>query len=279
MKILIMGATGSAGGNTIPFLLEKGIRPIAAVRNIEKAKEKFGNTVDYVHFDYLDTSTWDNALNGVDRLFTIAPPPKKDPEVFQELMQAAKKAGVQLVVFQSGRTTGTYKGKALYQIEENLHNGDVNYCIVRPGLYMQNFHSWMGATLKDGEIYLPVGDAKMAMTDIIDQGAAIAAILTTDGHDRKTYNITSEEALDCSRMADIFSGAMGRKVTYPNPDDDTFVNRMVEKGWDAEMAKYVVWLFDRAKKGAEAEATPDFKNIVGRHPISFAEFAKREFGA
>lgn len=279
MKILIMGATGNAGSHTIKYLLEKGVRPTAAVRNMEKAKEMFGDTVDYVHFDYLDNSTYEAALKGVDRVFSIAPPPKKDPEIFQGVVEAAKKAGVKMLVFQSGRTTGTYKGKALYQIEENLRNGDMNYCIVRPGMYMQNFQSWMGAMLEDGEICLPAGEAKMAMTDIADQGAAIASVLMTDGHEGKEYNFTSEEALSFTRMADIFSGAMGRKIQYPNPDGETFVKKMVAKGWDEELSKYIIWLMDRAKKGVEAEATADFKNIVGREPTSFAAFAKREFGA
>ncbi len=278
MKILIMGATGNAGSHTIQSLIAKGLRPTAAVRNIEKAKEKFGDTVDYVHFDYLDATTYDKALEGVDRLFTIAPPPKKDPEVARNLMKAVKKAGVNLVVFQSGRVSGTYKGKPLYEIESDLRNGTVNACIVRPALYMQNFHTAMGTTLEDNEICLPLGDAKAAMTDLQDLGAGIAEVLTTDGHVGKEYNFTSNEALDFDRIADILSGAMGKSIRYTNPDKKTFIQRMVEKGWTAEAAEYGAWLFGRVEAGAEAEVSPDFKNIVGREPISFAQFAKREFG-
>lgn len=278
MKILIMGATGNAGSNAIKSLIAKGVRPIAAVRDIEKAKAKLGNDVDYVHFDFLDSSTYENALKGINRLFFIAPPPKKDPAIARKLMEAVQKAGVDFVLFQSGRTSGTYKGKPLYQIEEDLRNSDVNVCILRPALYMQNYHSWMGTTLEDNEVCLPTADSKAALVDIGDIGEAIATILTTDGHAGKEYNLTGSEALDHGRVADILSGATGRSITYSNPDAETYVNRMVEKGWAADSAKYCVWIFNRMIAGSEAEVTPVFQNLTGKNPKSFAEFAKEEFG-
>ncbi|MGB0931915.1 MAG: SDR family oxidoreductase [Chitinophagales bacterium] len=279
MKILIMGATGNAGSHAIQSLIAKGVRPTAAVRNIEKAKEKFGNSVDYVYFDYLDASTYDAALEGVDKLFFIAPPPKKDPAIVRELMKAIKKAGVSFVLFQSGRTSGGYKGKPLYEIENDLRNSDQNICIIRPAWYMQNFHTWTGTTLEDNELCLPTEDAKVSVVDLNDLGAAIAAILTTDGHAGKEYSITGGEALSHGRIADILSGAMGKSIVFSNPTEETYVQRMIQKGWTEYAANHSKWLFMRIREGSEAVVSSDFQNLVGRKPISFAEFAKTEFGA
>ncbi|BDS09613.1 SDR family oxidoreductase [Aureispira anguillae] len=278
MKILIIGATGNAGTQVIKALQAKGVRPTAAVRNIEKAKAHLGEQVDYVYFDYLDASTYAQALEAVDRMFFIAPPPKKDPAIVRELMQAAEKAGVKFTVFQSGRTSGTYKGKPLYQIERDLENGKMNYCIVRPAWYMQNFHTWTGTTLEDNEICLPTGDGKVAMIDLKDLGAAIAEILVGEGHDRKAYNLTGSEALNHEQVASIFSDAKGECVHYSNPTPDLYVKRMVEKGWTEDAAKYCIWLFDRVKEGSEEEVSNDFQQIVGREPRSFQVFAQDEFG-
>ncbi len=278
MKILIMGATGNAGSHAIQSLIAKGLRPTAAVRNIEKAKAKLGNDVDYVYFDYLDSTTYENALKGVSRVFTIAPPPKKDPAIVQELMKAFKKSDVELILFQSGRTSSAVKGKPLNQIEANLKKSDQNVCIIRPAWYMQNFRTWTGTTLEDNELCLPSEDAKVALVNLKDLGDAIAEILTTENHTGKEYNITGSEAMNHGRLADILSGALGRPIEYSKPDAETFINRMKEKGWSEYAAKHTNWLFDRVKEGSEAEVSVDFQNLTGKKQRSFAEFAKEEFG-
>ncbi|MFK7906516.1 MAG: NAD(P)H-binding protein [Chitinophagales bacterium] len=278
MKILIIGATGNAGSNAIEALKAKGVRPTAAVRDIKKAKAKLGDDTDYVFFDYLDKSTYDAALKGVNKLFFIAPPPKKDPAIARELMEAVQKAGIDFVLFQSGGTSGTYKGKPLYQIEQDLRNSDANICIIRPAWYMQNFHTWLGTTLEDDEICLPTGEAKVAYFDLKDLGIAIAEILTTDGHVDKIYSLTGAKAIGFDEVAAAIGEASGRETKYRDMTNEGYVNKMVEKGWSADAAKYCIWLYDRVKAGSEEEVTGDFKNIVGSEPTSFAEFARREFG-
>jgi uncharacterized protein YbjT (DUF2867 family) len=279
MKILIIGATGNAGTQVVKALQAKGIRPTAAVRDIEKAKKHLGEDLDYTYFDYLDASTYADALSGVEKMFFIAPPPKKDPAIVRELVKAAKKAGVNFLLFQSGRTSGTCEGKPLYEIERDLEKSNLDYCIVRPAWYMQNFHTWTGTTLEDNEICLPTGNGKVAMIDLKDLGAAIAEILSSEGHHGKSYNLTGAEALDHAEVAAIFTTVMEKKVFYSNPTAEVYVDRMVEKGWAREAAEYCIWLFDRAKEGSEEVVSNDFKKLVGRAPRSFQEFAKTEFGA
>ncbi len=278
MKILVIGATGNTGTQVIKALQAKGIRPTAAVRDIDKAKKHLGEDLDYTYFDYLDSSTYPAALSGVDKMFFIAPPPKKDPAIVRELVNAAKEAGVQFLLFQSGRTSGTYEGKPLYQIERDIEDSAMNYCIVRPAWYMQNFHTWTGTTLEDHEICLPTGSGKVAMIDLKDLGAAIAEILSSEGHHGKSYNLTGGEALDHEEVASIFTDVLGKKVFYSNPTAAAYVNRMVEKGWTKEAAEYCIWLFDRVKEGSEEVVSRDVNKLLGRAPRCFRTFAHAEFG-
>lgn len=277
MKILIIGATGNTGTQVIKALQAKGIRPTAAVRDIDKAKNHLGEELDYTYFDYLDSSTYADALTGVEKMFFIAPPPKKDPAIVRELVKAAKEAGVKFLLFQSGRTSGTFEGKPLYEIERDLEKGMLDYCIVRPAWYMQNFHTWTGTTLEDNEICLPTGKGKVAMIDLKDLGVAIAEILSSNDHNGKSYNLTGGEALDHEEVAAIFTEVKGEKVVYSNPTAAIYVDRMEEKGWTREAAEYCIWLFDRVKEGSEEVVSNDFEQLVGRKPRSFKEFAKEEF--
>lgn len=274
-----MGATGNAGTPAVKALQAKGIRPTAAVRDIAKAKAHLGEELDFVHFDYTDPATFDSALDGVDRLFLIAPPGSKDPAIVRHIMQVAKDKGVSFIVFQSGRTSGSIEGKPLNQIEKDIRNNDLNCCIIRPAWYMQNFHTWMGTTLEDDEICLPTGNGKIAFIHLQDLGAAIAEILSSEVHSGKEYNLTGAEALDHYQVASIFSEGTGRSIEYKDLSDDDYVKKMIEKGWTEKSAKYCGWLFDRAKNGSEEEITSDLPGLLGREPKSFLEFIKDEFGA
>lgn len=69
MKILVTGFTGKVGLQVANNLLDKSIPLICAVRNVEKAKANFGSAFDYVTLDFSDTSTFDGALENIDRIF------------------------------------------------------------------------------------------------------------------------------------------------------------------------------------------------------------------
>ena len=64
-KILITGATGNIGFEVIRFLKKKDSsnKVIAGVRDIERAKSIFEDypTLEYVHFDFEDSNTFENS--------------------------------------------------------------------------------------------------------------------------------------------------------------------------------------------------------------------------
>lgn len=277
MKILIMGATGNAGSQAIKALQAKGVRPTAAVRDIDKAKAKLGEDLDYVYFDYSKPETYATALEGVNKLFFIAPPPDKDPAIIKALAEVIKEKGVDFLLFQSGRSSGGYKGKPLYEIEQFLENSDLNVCIYRSAWYMQNFSTWMNTFLAQDEICLPTGEGKVSYIDVADLGICIAELLTTEGHGRKRYTITGSEAIDFWNVADCFSQGVGRKITYSNPSDEEYVAKMVANGFLEKAARYNLWLYGRVKDGCEEEVTTTAEELLGRKPRTFLDFAKNEF--
>lgn len=277
MRILIMGATGNAGSSTIKALQAKGIRPVAAVRDIEKVRTSLGDNLDYIYFDYHKPETYGDALEGVDRLFFIAPPPKKDPQIVKDLMAVAKEKGVEFILFQSGRSSGGYKGKPLYEIEQFLENSELNVCIVRSAWYMQNFNTWMNTFLEDDEICLPTSEAKVAYIHLEDLGEAHAALLTGEGHGGKRYELTGEKAIDFWEVANCLSEGTGRKISYSNPTNEDYVNKMVSKGYEKSAAEYNLWLYGRVKDGCESNATTTVEELIGRKPKAFLEFAKTGF--
>jgi uncharacterized protein YbjT (DUF2867 family) len=69
--ILVTGATGSIGSLVVKRLLARGQRPRVFVRDEAKARERFGDRVDYAIGDLGDTTTLASALRGIARVLLL----------------------------------------------------------------------------------------------------------------------------------------------------------------------------------------------------------------
>lgn len=193
MQILIIGATGKIGSQTVKDLQLRGITPRIGVRSPDKAQKIFGPSLVYVPFDFADPRTFGPALEGITRLFFIAPLQEPDEPV-AALLNAARTAGVRHITFSSGRTTGDIEGKPLNRVEKLVSSCDIPYVIIRPGWFMQNFTNWLGGTLiSEGKLYLPTGNARTAFVDVRDIAAVVIQTLLQTGHENRLYNLTSDE--------------------------------------------------------------------------------------
>jgi len=67
--ILVIGALGNVGAEVVRELVARGSKVRAADIDHEKLKERFGNAVESVRFDFTDPTTYEAALQGVQRIF------------------------------------------------------------------------------------------------------------------------------------------------------------------------------------------------------------------
>ena len=141
--ILVTGATGNIGYYVVSELATKDVNVKVAVRNIEKEKETFaGLDVELVEFDFMKSSTFDQALEGVQKVFLIRPPqlakPKRDMKPFIERM---KKWKVDQIVFVS--LMGVEKNPIVphRKIEDLIRESGIPFTFLRPGFFMQNLNT------------------------------------------------------------------------------------------------------------------------------------------
>ncbi len=73
-KILVTGATGTIGKAVVKTLKAEKASFVAAVRNKVTASEKLGDDVELVTFDFEDATTYEAAIEGVDKVFLLGPP-------------------------------------------------------------------------------------------------------------------------------------------------------------------------------------------------------------
>ncbi len=100
--ILVLGATGNVGSQVVKQLADAGANVRAAVRSPSKAEALKGDGVSLTEFDTDKPETVEAAFQGVDKVFLLTPLVPNMVALSANLVEAAKKAGVKLIVKSSG---------------------------------------------------------------------------------------------------------------------------------------------------------------------------------
>ena len=133
-----------------------------------------------------------------------------------------------------------------YQGEEQLKASGMAYTILRPASFMQNFLFHYSPTIKaQGTVYQSLGDARMAIIDTRDIGDVAVAVLTSAGHEGKTYELTGPEALTYSEAAEKIGAATGRAVRYIDVPAAAYEQVLMSIGVPPVYAAEVVNIYGR----------------------------------
>ncbi|MEW6349426.1 MAG: SDR family oxidoreductase [Thermodesulfobacteriota bacterium] len=273
-KILVTGATGQLGSAVVKALTHRGFEVKAASTN--PAKVSAGKRVAAVKMDYTDPATFDEAFKGVDRLFLIALPLDPDaPEKLRPIIDKAKTVGVNHIVFNSALGVDHNEQAPLRIIERYLMGSGVNYTILRPNFFMENFATGFAAPMikAQGGIFLAAGDGKTSFISTGDIAEAVAAAFA-EKHYGKEYNLTGPQALDHVEVAAIVGEAAGRQVTYHSLTEDEMLKAVRESGVPEGSAQYLALLYSLVRAHLMAAVTDGVMEVTGRKPKGFREFAQ-----
>ncbi|HEX2063758.1 MAG TPA: NmrA family NAD(P)-binding protein [Acidimicrobiales bacterium] len=193
-------------------------------------------------------------------------------------IDAAARAGVQRLVKLSA--LGAEPGSPLAfwdahgRIEGLLERAGIPAVVLRPTFYMSNLLASAEAVRSTRRLFLPAGDAKVAMIDPRDVAAAAAAALMGAGEGGRRFHLTGPEAVTFSSVADELSDAVGYPVELVDVPDDAARAAMVEAGMPEWAAANLVTLFGFLRQGAQASTTEDFGRLTGRQPRTVGQFAR-----
>ena len=144
---------------------------------------------------------------------------------------------------------------------------------------MQNFVTQFGNTIRMQNIfYVPAGDAKMSFVDTRDIADISSKILTSNGvsqqYVNKSYDITGSDALSYNQAAETLSSEVGKKISYVDVTEEDARKGMKQMGADDWFIDVMLELFRITRAGYGSQTTTAVEHIMGRKPISFAQFAK-----
>lgn len=250
--LTVFGATGRQGGSVIRTVLadsalSQQFKLRGITRDVSKpdAQALTAKGVEVISADMTSVSSLVKAITGSHSVFLVTTPTfteNSDLELTQgrNVADAAKKAGVQHLIFSSllnvTKTTGGrlkdvphFDHKA--QVEQYIRSLGLPASFVLPGYFMSNYTS-MGMIRKgeDGVFTLayPVGeDAQFPLVDIdADMGKYVGIALKNPSKTQGSQILAATDYYTPTRILKEFEEVTGQKTRFVRVDNDTYKSFM-----------------------------------------------------
>jgi uncharacterized protein YbjT (DUF2867 family) len=268
--ILVFGATGNVGAELVRLLAEKKEEVRAFARNPQKLPAS--PSVKPFTGDISDPTKVQTALKGITRVFLLAPPPIPSyPEPVRSIVAAVKKAGVQHIVFLDG--LGANLNSPVFSYKQGAHteweiqSAALPYTFLRASFFMQNLgQSMAGGIASQNAIYSSAVEGKISMIDTRDIAAVAARVLTENGHESFTYELTGGEALSFGQVAEKLSALLGRTVNHVSLPEPQLYQALRSAGVPDLFVKNFIGMFNLWRYGQGERISGHVEILTGNPP-------------
>ncbi len=275
--ITVFGATGKVGREMLEFFSQAGTYCRAVTRDLKKVKAH--SFVTWIEGNLADKNSLYNTIAGSKRLFLSTSFSEKMADLQNNAIDVAKEAGVEHIVKLSTKGVSEKSDflipKLHYQIEQKLKISGLNWTILQPSAFMQNWLGDFSDTIKkERKIYDAVGDIKMPFVDARDIAEVAVRILShPEKHVNKTYLLTGSEAVSYHEVAEAVTQAIHEPVTYVSQSPEEARSRLEARG----LPEWAVKLFLVMAKNQQAEGatvSASVQEILGKPSRNVYYFAK-----
>jgi uncharacterized protein YbjT (DUF2867 family) len=216
--ILAIGAAGKFAGLVIPELAKRGARVRGLVHKPEQAdKVRRYRAVEIAVGDIADRASLDKALEGVTRVFYIAPAfLPNEAEVGVRVVEAAQDAGVRRFVFSSVihpvlSELANHAAKA--PVEDAVLTSGMGYTFLHPTVFFQNFSQSWPKVVQTGIFAEPwSANTRFSRVDYRDVAEVAAIALMEDRLLYGTFELCAEGWLNRNEMTAIMGEILGRPI-------------------------------------------------------------------
>ena len=278
MGIVITGASGQLGRLTAELVLARvpASEVTLTTRRPEALSDFAGRGARVRQADFDRPETLAEAFAGGKRLLLIsADVVGRRVAQHRAAIEAAGEAGVRHVAYTS----------YLNPVEENpavitpdhrdteaaLRESGLAWTALRNAFYAEYQIPAGAQAIATGQLVHNNGEGKTAYVSREDCAAAAAAVLTTEGHEGRAYDITGPEPLGQGDVAALLSEVSGHPVEAVAVDDDTFVDGLTAAGLPEPAARAIA-TYGRAIREGYIDGTSDaVENLTGRPPRSLRE--------
>jgi NAD(P)H dehydrogenase (quinone) len=279
MAIVVTGASGQLARLVAESLIER-VYPgelILVTRSPDTIADLAERGADVRHGDFEDPDGLPAAFAGGERMLLISAS-VIGTRVGQHraAIDAAVAAGVRSIAYTSGiNPSDSNPGAAFVDhraTEEHARSSGLEWTFLRNAIYAESLAQGAAGALASGVLLTNAGDGRTGFVSRADCAAAAAAVLTTDGHAGKEYDITGPAALDAHDVAALYTELGGQPVDPAFVDDDAWVAAMVEHaGMPEPLARIIATFGTAARLGYAAVVSTTVRDLTGREPRSVRE--------
>jgi NAD(P)H dehydrogenase (quinone) len=279
MSIVVTGASGKLGRLVAEALFERvdPAQVLLVTRSPEAIADLGARGAEVRHGDFDDPASLPTSFAGGERMLLISA-----SNIGQRIQQhraainAAVTAGVRSVAYTSGvnpSDSNPALAHADHRATEQLARASgLAWTFLRNAIYADSLVAQAAGALASGTLLTNAGEGRTAYVARADCAAAAAAVLSSDGHDGKAYDITGPEALDAHELAALFSEVGAKPVEPALVDDDAWVAAMVQHaGMPEGLARVIATFGIAARRGYAAPVSTTVRDLTGREPLTARE--------
>lgn len=277
--ILVTGANGHLGTQTIDFLLKKN--PNAEIAGLVRSEEKGAGLkekgVELRIGDYTDYASIEKAIQGIDTLLLISSSTLQGrTEQHKNVIETAKKAGVKQIFY----TSLLQADKGLSPLsadhtetEKMIKDSGIPYTIYRNTFYMEFLPLFLGDALETDQWSFPSSGKAINLALRSEMAEALAnTLIQPESHKNKVYEITSRKAYTLEEIANMLIAAAGKEITYTDVPVAEFEQTLKKTGLPKEQIDMSVMTAITFTNGALDFTHNDLEKLLERTPIDLKVF-------
>lgn len=271
-NIFVTGATGNIGTPLVNYLQKFEVPFTAGSSSIEK--QEFPTA----KIDFEDKQSLKTAFQGHHVLFLLTPDSEKSKMWVSNAIEIAKEVGINHIVRSSGIGADTnsdyFVFSELGEIENIVKSSGLDYTIIQPNSFFQNFATFQNQTVKNGSVFLPHGNASISYVDVRDVALATATVLkNVDEHKSKTYVVTGGKAITDQELLNQIGKTLDMQIDYiPVSDQDT-IETFRKYHMPEHNIKLLISLYQADRNGKTEQVSPDFVRLTKRNQRTAEDFA------
>jgi NAD(P)H dehydrogenase (quinone) len=279
MSVVVTGASGHLGRLVTEELLER-LPPselVLVTRHPDAIADLGARGATVRRGDFDDPDSLVPAFAGGERMLLISTLAvgRRVPQ-HRAAIEAAAAAGIRHLVYTSfpkpvaNHPVGpiaTEHGET----EAILHESGLDWTVLRNATYAELQVPPGALAIAGGKLYTNAGDGRLASVSRRDCARAAAAVMTTDGHEGKTYDVTGQEALSQTELAGLLSDVSGRPIELIPMGDKMLTWGLSRNGAPKPIARAIVAFGKAVREGYYDVVDPAVSTLTGAPPRSLRD--------
>ena len=179
-------------------------------------------------------------------------------------------------------TTSSLQHKLHWLAEQELNWSGLPVVHIRPTVLVEGFFLLLTpqSVKESNQIRLPFGDGRTSPVAVDDVARVVAAVLVNPAlHIGNTYHLTGPQSETMNDVAQEYSKALGRAITYHNIPADAWRDVLIAHGLPAHVVHHLMTIAELHRAGRYDRMSGDVLTVSAQSPMTVEQFVRKNAGA